>query len=58
LQYTDGKAQSFLVDELSDKRNVFGAKKKSFLDGVLFVRETTDRIKRRRKLQDEMRYMG
>lgn len=28
------------------------------MDGVLFVRQTTDQIKRRRKLRDEMRYMG
>jgi hypothetical protein len=58
LQYTGGRARSFLVDEFSDKPNVFRAKKKSFMDGVLFVRETTDQIKRRRKLRDEMRHMG
>ena len=28
------------------------------MDGVLFVRETTEQIKRRRKLREETRYMG
>jgi hypothetical protein len=40
MKYTEGKAQSFIADEFSTKRNVLRAKE-LFMDCMHFVRETT-----------------
>jgi hypothetical protein len=48
LQYTDGKARNFLVDELSDKQNVFGAKIK-IIHGRCALCERNDRSDKAKK---------